>query len=116
MLGKPQPAIEGFKQTRPVFVTERDTIFITLDIKYSLRSEGRLSFWAIHCTNICKMMIQSKAVSDCAYKRSEIERPTEDYLLTELTKQMERLHFAEFCVRLFYHRTRVVVGERWLSR
>jgi hypothetical protein len=41
-LGKPQPAIEGFKQTCPVFVMEGDIIFITLDIKYSLCSKGRL--------------------------------------------------------------------------
>lgn len=35
---KPQPSIEDFKQTCPGFVTQGGTIFIILDIKYSLCS------------------------------------------------------------------------------
>lgn len=74
-----------------------------------------VSFLAIHCTNICKIMIRSKAISGSAYRRLKNERPIEDCLPTELTKQVRRLHSEEFCVRVFLSQSRNGGLERWLT-
>lgn len=64
---------------------------------FPLLQKMTVSFWAIHSTNICKIMNIFKAVSGSTSRRSKTERRIKDCLPKELPKQVKRLHYEGFC-------------------